>query len=403
MTSLSCDTIAAIATPHGNGGVGIVRISGKKSLPIAQKLMTEKIALVPRHATLVTLNLGKVRDTSIAIYFKSPNSFTGEDILELQCHGGMMLVDKVLDTVITNGARLASPGEFTRRALMNGKITLTGAESLIDTIHAESEAELEASDLTCGELHQKMIAVEKELVNISAQVFAALDHPEEVPVPNIAPRLKQFIKTLKQFTDNARTSSYIYNGIRVAILGEPNVGKSSLFNALLGSSRSIVTEIPGTTTDTVSETVQIEGYKVRFVDTAGIRESENKIEKLGIERTRQAALDCDIALVFDDTALDLVKGKPFIRVTRTTNIEHVKKQIIQMTVGKFKSRSVANARQLNELSLALRALENALKQSMPDVIASDIQTALFHLGNITGTNTSEAVLDEIFSRFCLGK
>ena len=404
MDCLYSDTIVAVATPHGIGGIGIIRLSGPLSLKVAKSVISNDYSPSPRIANFVTVNFDKFADRAIAIYFKKPNSFTGEDIVELQCHGGQILLEKIINHCIKNGARHAKPGEFTRRALLNGKITLAGAESLITSIHAESEVELlMSSDFNTGELHDKMISIEKELINISSQIEGALDHPETVAVPNVTKQLKSFIKTMSQFIENARQSNYIYNGIRVAILGEPNVGKSSVFNAILGTDRSIVTNIPGTTTDTVSETIQINGYKVQFIDTAGIRETINPIEKLGIEKTLCVARDCDIALVFDDTAINLVKSKPFIRVTRDCNPESVKQQIIEMTVGKTAPRNVANARQINELGLTSTALDSALVSTSPDITASCIQTALFHLANITGTNTTESVLDEIFSRFCLGK
>jgi tRNA modification GTPase len=250
-----------------------------------------------------------------------------------------------------------------------------------------------------------MIEIEHELIDISAQLFGALDHPNEIPAPDVRPQIKKFLAVLKQFTDNAQTSNYIYNGINVAILGEPNAGKSSLFNSILGHDRSIVTDIAGTTTDLVSETVQINGFKVRFVDTAGIRTATNPIEKLGIERTMTAARECDIAIIFDDTAKKIIGSKPAILVTRNTKVNDIKAQIIKLTVGNpaISNRHIANTRQLNELELCRVALESALAATSPDMTASDIQTALYHIGNITGTNASEAVLDQIFSRFCLGK
>jgi len=413
-------TIAAIATPPGNAGVGIVRLSGPRALEIACTITNHPTTLATRHATLVALNLGKIRDTAIAIYFRAPDSFTGEDVVELQCHGGMLLLEKVLAAAISNGARLAQPGEFSRRALLNGKMSLDTAEALANVIHAESEAELTAaSDFLSGEFAKTMREIEKTLVQISAQIEAAIDHPAETLTAFDNEKLiisnEKLLMKIKQFTDKATASKYTYDGIRVAILGRPNVGKSSLFNAILGTSRSIVTDIPGTTTDTVSEMVQIDGYKVRFLDTAGIRETDSTIEKLGIERSIRVAGECDIAIIILDTAtptpadnkiIDLVKSKPHILVTQDYNVEKLKQQIIEKTVGclpALQTRTIANSRQLSELRLTQDALESAMKSNLPDLIASDIQTALYHIGNVTGTNASEAVLDEIFSRFCLGK
>jgi len=396
MTSL--DTIVAIATPRGNGGIGIIRISGSRALEIAHAGN-----LTHRLATPVKVSFGSVTDHAIAIYFKSPQSFTGEDVVELQCHGGQVLLQKIVEALIHRGARLAQAGEFTRRALINGKLNLAGAEAIIDIIHAESDAELIATNAS-PELHARMCEIETQLTQISAQIEGYLDHPEDVAPPKIAPQLKSFLKTLGQFTDNAKTSNYIYNGIHVAILGKPNAGKSSLFNQILGSDRSIVTEIAGTTTDTVSETMQIDGVKVRFIDTAGICETTNKIEKLGVERSIAAAYICDIALVFDDAPLPYLKNKPVIKVSRTSKPDQIKKQIIEKTLGKnFTPRNIANTRQLNELMLAQNALRGVPPVPPPDILASCISTALYHISNITGTNATEAVLDEIFSRFCLGK
>jgi len=402
-----CETITAIATPFGNGGVGIIRISGTKALSIYGKLVQggrggERPAT--RIATVSKLKAGDVEDTAIVLYFPAPHSFTGEDVMELQLHGGAKLLQHFLDYIISLGARLAHAGEFTRRALMNGKMNLAAAESLSTLIHAESEAELTAASAqTNGELHAKMLEIERDLTTISAQIWAFIDHPEEVEAPNINKKITSFMKSLAQFTSNAKAANYIYNGINVAILGEPNAGKSSLFNQLLGHDRSIVTEIAGTTTDLVSETIEINGFKVRLVDTAGIRENpKDKIEKLGIERTKKAMEECDIALVFGDIK---VPNKPIIYVKKGSNIAEIKAKIIEKTAKNthFCAKSMANLRQINELKLCEVALKNAL--TAPDIAASasDIQTALFHISNITGTNANEAVLDEIFSKFCLGK
>jgi tRNA modification GTPase len=407
------ETVAAIATPAGNGGVGIIRLSGANSYQIAKELVSRELR--PRYAEFCTLKIGDITDTAIAIYFPAPNSFTGEDVVELQLHGGEKLLNIVLNEITSPNhttpptARLAQPGEFTRRALLNGKITLGGAENLINLIHAECDAEILAnSSNTPAQITEKLLCIEHELVEISAQIEGAIDHPDEIefnPKP-IKNKIRQFVKTLAHFTDTAKTSHYIYSGINAAILGEPNAGKSSLFNALLGHDRSIVTEIAGTTTDAIAETIQIEGFRVRITDTAGIRTAENKIEKLGIERTLRAAAECDIAIIFDQTARKIIGDKPYILVNRSTDPDKIKHEIIAKTVGsmdKIRGKSVANARQLNELNSAQNALNSALETAEIDCMASDIQTALFHIANITGTNPTEAVLDEIFSRFCLGK
>jgi tRNA modification GTPase len=432
------DTVAAIATPFGNSGIGIVRISGPSALGIAKKFGSKKLR--PRHATLVKISFGDITDTAIVIFFPSPNSFTGENVVELQCHGGTLLLEKVLDAAISFGARLAHAGEFSRRALLNGKMPLDQAESVINIINAESDAELyAASSFLTGEFSAKMKSIEQELIKISAQIEGALDHPDEIELPDLNKEILNLIAEINSFTENIAVTNYIYNGIRVAILGMPNVGKSSLFNALLGTERSIVTQIPGTTTDTVSESMQIDGFKIRFLDTAGIHSGRNQVEKLGIARTRRAATECDIALVILDAGkkritareaeiIKLAENKPSIKVFNKcdlcknefkeqkdtlyvsalygTNIESLKQAIIKKTVGmntKISSRLAANVRQQNELSAAKSALEEAIHHRTADCLASAVQTALFHIGNITGTNATEAVLDKIFLRFCLGK
>jgi len=399
--SNNISTIAALATPPGNSGVGIIRISGPNSRQIARDVLQTKTIFIPRVATLI--------NHVIVIYFKAPESYTGEDVVELQCHGGQLLLDKILTKVLSLGAVLAQPGEFSRRALLNGKMSLDQAEAVISVINAQSNAELAASSqFLTGEFATRMKDIETRLVEISAEIEGALDHPDEVELPNISNDISEITEKIKSFTAAVETSNYIYNGIRVAILGKPNVGKSTLFNALLGTNRSIVTDIPGTTTDTVSETLEIEGFRVRLIDTAGMRKGRNKIEQLGIERTKQALDECDIAITVG--ALEVNIDKPHIVLPdkpdlSPKNIEKIKAQIIEKTVGNsvaIESRTVANLRQQSELRLALEALE-AIKGNSPDMLASDIQTALFHIGNITGTNATEAVLDQVFARFCLGK
>jgi len=431
--SISTDTIVAVATPRGLGGVGIIRISGDKAHAIAQKITG--VLLEPRKATSVNVWFGFVCDNSVAIFFKNPKSFTGEDVVELQMHGGQILLDKTIEHLISLGCRLAEPGEFTRRALLGGRVTLSGAEAIANIIHAESEAELGSAYLH-SEFHDTMIDIEKKLLGVSALIEAHNDHPEDVPLTNVLPQISECKNSLLKLNENQRNAEYIYNGIRVAFFGAPNVGKSSIFNAILGTSRSIVTDIAGTTTDTISEAIQIEGYKVVFLDTAGLRSGGNKIEKCGQERTRKLAEECDVAIVVTDTdmvdkdIMSLVKSKVHIVVRNkcdTTKTKHkagwvytsaktgegidtLKSQIIEKTVGvagKSNARVNANMRQREQIRLASESLDYAIsslkKGETIDLVGSCVSTGLFHISNVTGTNTSEAVLDTIFSRFCLGK
>jgi len=421
----STTTIVAIVTPPGNSGVGIVRISGRDALGIARKMFSKE--LKPRVATVGTI-LG---DSAIAIYFKAPHSFTGEDIVEFQCHGGWLLLNKIVETAIAHGATMATRGEFSRRAFMNGKISLDQAEAIIEIINAESDAHLKYATLG---ITQQLRDFEEELVATIAVIEVSLDYPEEVGIPPIKDPLVNLLTRIKALTATANQGRIIANGINVAVAGKPNVGKSSIFNALLKTDRSIVTEIAGTTTDTVTDAIQYNGIRIVFHDTAGLRESAGKIEELGIERTRKTIGRCDVALVifditepFDHGILELVEGKPHIvvynkcdlqrrkdvfQVSAKTGegIEAIKQKIYDLCVTMPQSSDqiiVTNSRHAMELANAQAALECAIagiEYNMPiDCIAADIQNALRFIGNVTGTHASEAVLDEIFSRFCLGK
>lgn len=426
-------TIVAIATPPGNSGVGIVRISGPDSLRIAGKLFDRQ--LKPRVATF-----GKIlNDEAIAIYFKSPHSFTGEDVIEFQCHGGWLLLNKVVEAAIQNGASQATRGEFSRRAFLNGKLSLDQAEAIIEIINAESDAHLKyASSVLGGALKAELKSFEKSLIEVMARIEATLDYPEHdiehATATSILTPIETLLTQIKALTDTAATGKLVANGINVSVLGKPNVGKSSIFNALLNADRSIVTEIPGTTTDTVTDAITYKGVKIIFHDTAGIREGKNKIERLGIERSQKILDACDIALViFDATDVDvpelleLVKHKPHLVVYNKCdlvklegvfcvsaktgeNINQIKQKIYDMCISTQTSSDqiiITNSRHATELAHAQAALENAVASingGMPlDCVAADIEIALSHIGNITGTHASEAVLDEIFSRFCLGK
>jgi tRNA modification GTPase len=382
------------------------------------------------------VTLGKVlNDSALAVYFQSPESFTGEEVVEFQCHGGWLLLNKVAEAAIKNGAAAAAKGEFSRRAFMNGKLSLDQAEAIIEIINAESETHLKYATSTFGgALKQKLSEFEKSLIEITAQIEAALDYPDDVESPKIRAPLNKLIEQIKILTSTAATGRIVANGINVAVLGKPNVGKSSVFNALLQHDRSIVTEVPGTTTDTVTDSITYNGVKIIFHDTAGLRDGKNKIECLGIERSKKSIKECDIALViFDATGpevpelLDLVKNKPHIVIYNKCDlvrrsgvfcvsaktgegIENIKRRIYDLAISVPPASNqivITNARHAAELSHTQHAIENALESlaaQMPlDCVAADIQTALHHIGNITGTHASEAVLDEIFSRFCLGK
>jgi len=469
-------TIVAIATPPGNAGVGILRLSGNNSLSIVNKCFKSQTNLEsnPRVAVYGTLSMPSFTDTVIAIFFPNPNSFTGEDVIEIHAHGGSFILQKILDHLISLGATMATAGEFSKRAFLNGKLSLDQAESIIELIHAESESHLNATNKVYqGKLKQKLLDVEKKLVESMAEITAVLDYPEHdienTAINHIESNLNFVLNEIESLIDTTHEGRIISNGIQVAVLGKPNVGKSSLFNAILNRDRSIVTDIAGTTTDTISESMLYKGMKLVFNDTAGVRgnfvkyeiiiSSHGAIEQMGIERTKRVVDDSDIVLaIFDGSTpptdgdkeiLELTRGKNSIFVLNKSdmvedaaankldwfallqtfnkgnvkiimasaktggNVNSIKEMVYSSVTEQIKRTTtssdeiiITNNRHLNELTSAYTLLKNVLSNKATttiDCIAIDIEDALTHIGNITGTRANEAVIDEIFSRFCIGK
>jgi tRNA modification GTPase len=446
-------TIVGIATSPGNSGVGIVRISGIGALQVAKKMFRANRELAPREAALGTVYGADFSDKAIAIYFAAPNSFTGDDVVEFQCHGGYFLLQKVMDTAVRNGAVVAEHGEFSRNAFLNGKLSLDQAESIIEIINAESDRQLiNANGIFAGHLKDRLYAMEQSLVEVTAMIEATLDYPEHdiehTTAKKIAPKIEAIVCDLQGLLATAEEGRLISEGVTVAVLGKPNVGKSSIFNRLLGRDRSIVTDIAGTTTDTVSASILYNGVKINFVDTAGIRKGKNQIETFGIERSKVALRDSDIAIAvfdagetpdaYDSQVLELTRGKLCVYVVNKSdkgnknaglwrnfiggeplfvsaqsgeNIDAIKRIVYDSTVkhasrGNSGGFALTNARHVAELSAAagfLISSFDSLGKVTLDCVASDIGSALRCIGNVTGTEATEAVLDEIFSRFCLGK
>lgn len=423
-------TIVGIATPVGFGGIGIVRLSGAQALSIANKMFSAK--LTPRKATLGTVQGTNFTDTALAIYFPAPHSFTGEDVVEIQSHGGWHLVNRIMQTAISHGATPAEPGEFTRTAVLNGKMTLSQAESTIDLINAESDVELQnASLLMSGALQQILGQLENELVAARAQIDAYLDYPEDLDSPAIPmDQIKHAIDTIKQLLATATNGQIIKNGINVCLVGCPNAGKSSLFNALVKNNRSIVTDIAGTTTDTITETITYQGLKINFIDTAGIRDdAASAIEQQGIARAKDTINHADLLLIVVDATtrqmVDFPKNKKHLIVYNKSdlcpttpadgiavsaktgkNVDLILDSIIKLTTSTAATNGVlnlTNERQINELKQALPLLQAITPEQALDQISANITLALSHIGKITGSNVDEKTLDEIFSKFCLGK
>ena len=441
-------TICAISTPIGVGGISIIRVSGKGSLKIVNNLLENPILNPqPRKLILKKIKTKTFTDNAMIVYFKAPFSFTGEDVVEIHCHGGVFITNEILNELLHFGATLAENGEFTKRAFMNGKLTLDKAEGIIDMINSESEMEAKsASNLMNGKLTTLVHNMQDVLTDILAELEVSLDYPEQDIEYATTQKFTQKIETLRNeiFTIKNTTSTgmLIKNGINVAILGAPNVGKSSLMNAMLGFKRAIVTDIAGTTRDSIEESFVVNGIKINLIDTAGIRESDNVVEKIGIDIAKEKLNTCDLILFVVDlsreiteeekTLLDSVKNKkvllvknksdnkkydydlPFNFVETSTvnykNIDKLKEEIYNSIINKNIIGSgliITNIRHKNALENAEKSLNDALKTlndtNSFELLSIDLNNAYSYLGEITGESNKENIIDRIFAKFCLGK
>ena len=442
-------TIVSISTPLGKGAISIVRMSGDNSLKIAQSFFSSKKLdydkIQPNYLYLGHFNFNdKCSEKCFMVYFKSPFSYTGDDMVEFQVHGGTILTQKIVDSLINNGASLAQPGEFSQIAFENGKISLDEAEAIIGEINAESESELKANlNLADGKLKQKIIDLQNELTSQIAQIEATLDYPEEDFEKSVKESIFNSINDIKKqlsfFIEQSNNLKYINHGVNVSIVGSPNVGKSSLLNALIGEEKAIVTDIAGTTRDIVNEYSYYKGIKFNFIDTAGIRDSNDTVEKIGIEKSQKSILLADIVLClidgsrkideYDEKIINLVKDKKHIIVVNKIdcerksqkfedeieisakdeiNIELLKEKIYNMVIDSsidFNKMMVVNQRQSEILKSAeeitIEILNN--KEESMDIISMLIKKLWNCLGKITGECENESIIDLIFSKFCLGK
>lgn len=441
------DTIAAIATPVGVGGVGVVRISGEAAERVLKKVFRSKNEKYENRKMYFGVFCGKgFRDSCLAVLFRAPHSYTGEDVAEIHCHGGRTLVHAVLESVLAQGVRLADKGEFTKRAFLNGKLSLSESEGIIEMIHAESRAEINASyHLMTGELTRKVKEIQDGLTDLIASLEAALDYPEEeFDAVNTEREVRAADSRLQTLLQTYASGKLIKDGVGVVLAGAPNAGKSSLLNALLSYDRAIVTEIAGTTRDAISESVEIDGIRFRLTDTAGIRESRDPIEKLGVQRSRQAIAEADLILYVLDTdaqnddseeILPLLAEKKVIAVYNKNDRKDFKKkppkqlrteyemQVSAKTgdgIGALKALMaeivkrdlisqngliLTNERHVNALERAERLLSGLLADpaATPDIAVMELTSAWQILGEITGTTASEEIVDAVFSKFCLGK
>lgn len=442
------DTIAAIATPVGTGAVGIIRMSGDKAREIAAEVFSPfKIKSFenaqPYMMYLGKLECGGVRDKALAVYFAAPNSYTGEDVVELHCHGGAALLRHVLEGLCAKGARIADRGEFTRRAFLNGKMDLSDAEGVIDMINGDSAAAVNAGyRLATGGVSAAVHELTAPLLDVIAHMEAALDYPEEMEEEaklSAKPVLDELIERTQKLLYTCRAGSIVKNGITVAIVGETNVGKSSLLNALTGRDRAIVTDIAGTTRDSIEEVLEWKGIALRFVDTAGIRESEDVIESMGIDRSRDIAKNSDIVLFVVDGSRpnnanreELLQGidkntpvievinksdlpkktsaKGFMISARTgENLDALKDKIVSVVIGESLDgggEMITSLRHKEALERALKSLKSAraaFDQVPAECTLLDMREAYAAYGEITGDTADEKIIDTIFSKFCLGK
>lgn len=455
------DTIAAVATPMGEAGIAIIRISGPEALTIADRVYRGKHKLgdVVSH----TINYGYIHDPAtdqrveevLVSVMRAPRTFTAEDVVEINCHGGMISVRRVLDFVLKTGARLAEPGEFTKRAFLNGRIDLTQAEAVIDLIRSKSdEAFSVALKQVEGALSQKVTAIRQRLIELMAHIEVNIDYPEH----DVESMTAQFIREQSELATeeinhllrHAEQGSILREGIVTVIVGRPNVGKSSLLNVLAQENKAIVTDIPGTTRDIVEEFVTVNGIPLKLLDTAGLRETTDVVEKIGVEKSKDALSQADLILlvlnqheplhddeiqlieqIIDKKAIviinkidldaqldmDYIERKfPHDRIVKMSIKEDEGLEQLQQTIsslffsgeidtGDFTY--VSNVRHIQLLHLAEQSLVEAIEGvdlNIPiDMIQIDVRNAWEQLGEIVGDNASEALLDQIFSQFCLGK
>jgi len=439
------DTITAIATPIGTGGVGVIRISGEKSFEIISKIFSRRNLEAGKIAHGWISDEGKKLDEVIVLPFKKPHSYTGEDVIEIHCHGGINVVKNILDAVLKNGARTAERGEFTKRAFLNGKMDLSQAEAVADLIHAKTRnfAKQSAKNLS-GVLSNRVKQIRSEIFEVLSKIIAGIDFPEDVKEPEYSYLISKFneiIYQIEEILKSAKSSDILRQGLKIAIVGRPNVGKSSLFNTLLDIERAIVTDIAGTTRDVLKENLDWD-VPVTLIDTAGIREGEEvgKVEEIGIEYSRQAAEDADLVLFLydinsgltddDKIIYDLIKDKNHIVIANKADIPGGKPpkdgEILLSTVTKegleelkekikrfaynFSTEDtefITNSRQQDCLRECLNSMKQSLQAAeineLQDLISIDLKSALLSLDEITGEVITDEILENIFSHFCIGK
>lgn len=453
------DTIAAISTPRGEGGIGIVRISGKDAFNILKKIFVPKSGKDVEELKSFTINYGHIYngdelvDEVLVSILKAPRTYTKEDIVEINCHGGFVITEKVLETVLRHGARHAEMGEFTRRAFLNGRIDLTQAEAVMDLIHGKTEKSVSLSlNQLRGDLKEQIAHLKKLLLDVAAHVNVVLDYPEEGiddPLPdNLVDNLQFVLDTTDKLIASYNKGKMIKEGIKTAIVGKPNVGKSSLLNSILREERAIVTHIPGTTRDIIEEVINLKGIPLVLVDTAGIRKTEDLVENIGVEKSKELLEKADLVLFVVDGSrplededlkihdrikatnvigilnkidmerkLDiapLTKVGNWIEISAKENIgidemesriySYVVKGDLEDSSQKLVITNVRHKSALEKTKDAVKSIFETIEMGLPmDLMAVDLKEALDSLSEVTGEISSEDLLDHIFKNFCVGK
>lgn len=451
------DTIAAIATAPGEGGIGIIRISGKRALEVGEEVFSsfrgKKLGDYPGRLLYGHIVKQEEKlDEVLAVYLKAPHTYTTEDVVELHCHGGMMATRLVLEWVVYNGARMAEPGEFTKRAFLNGRIDLSQAEAIQDIISAKtSRSYAVAQSQLKGSLSEKIKKIRDKVTEDVAKITVAVDFPEEdtpeVTYEELRESMNSVWTQMTNLLSTFETGRMLKEGLKTAIVGKPNVGKSSLLNEMLEEQRAIVTDIEGTTRDVIEEMIMIEGIPLRIIDTAGIRTTEDVVEQIGVERSKQMMEEADLVLLLLDTSRELTqedrdilsmsRGKKRILLLNKTDLPSLwtreeldtRERILETSILKkegidalkkmikelvFRGEVVidregmlTNVRHKDALTKAIRSSEDALRsigEELPlDILETDFKNCWDALGEITGESVSEDLLDTIFKNFCIGK
>ena len=455
------DTIAAIATASGNSGIGIIRVSGDEAIEIVDKIFKsvnsdKKLVNVKSHI----INYGhivdndKVIDEVLVSVMNGPHSYTGEDVVEINCHGGMIVIRKILEIVLKNGARTAEPGEFTKRAFLNGRMDLSQAEAVMDVINAKNEFALSSSiEQLNGRVSEKIKSLREKIIYNIAFIESALDDPEHISIDGYSDKLSKILEEingeLSRLINNFDNGRIVKEGVKTVILGKPNAGKSSLLNLLLGEERAIVTDIEGTTRDTLEESINLNGVFLNLIDTAGIRDSEDVVEQIGVNKAKELAEKSDLVIFVADASkeldendkeiINLIKDKQAIVLLNKSDLgtiineknvsEFDNKPVITFSAktgdgldelenkirdlfyeGKVKYNDelyITNARQKESLINAKNSIEEVIKSvenDMPeDFYSIDLMDAYTYLGQIIGESVEDDLVNEIFSKFCMGK